>query len=457
METLKKIKQFYLSNQTMITFAGTLLLLFAHSLWSPLVYVLMAFILCSYALSSVENALMYTMFLMFFSGVLAVFITSLAGVVLFLLTRYVVDVVRHKVEFYKIPFIISMSLVGVGFLIGIFYDKVEIGQGIVAPVLLIMTYIFFAYRKQINARKVADGLLIGMIASVIVAAVMYLIPACEITLFQWGKVIVKSVSKTLFMSDGTYTRLKLITFHINHLSCFCAFAVAYLCYLFINKKDYSLKEKIFYIAAFVFAVVIGALTLSKSFIVVCAAIALYMLVYIIKAYKTKSLYIICPAVVIGAIGCVVLWDKVLHVLSRFVAYEGSFLDMLTTGRVSIWKKFMSDMFANPLKILFGAGFLHPDVVSIGTHNMYVDILYRFGFVGVGALIALVVFFAKSAGVKFKINWKKILPLLIILFFAVQEACIDERFLFVLVGFALMFEKEQKAEVQVEETQEIEDI
>ena len=102
METLKKIKQFYLSNQTMITFAGTLLLLFAHSLWSPLVYVLMAFILCSYALSSVENALMYTMFLMFFSGVLAVFITSLAGVVLVLLTRYVIDVVRHKVEFYKI-------------------------------------------------------------------------------------------------------------------------------------------------------------------------------------------------------------------------------------------------------------------------------------------------------------------------------------------------------------------
>ena len=450
MEVLKKLKQFYLSYKTIITFVGVMVLLFASSLWAPLSYVLMAFILCSYAFANVEESLVYTMFLMFFSGVLGMFVASLAGVVLVLIARYLVDVIRHKVEFFKIPFIITMSLVAVGFLVGIFYDKVEIGQGFITPVLLIMTYIFFAYRKQISARKVADGLLVGMLASVVMAGVMYLIPACEITLFEWGRVITKSVKKTLFMSDGTYTRLKLITFHINHLSCFCAFAVAYCCHWFIHKKNADLKEQIFYYTSCAFAVIIGALTLSKSFIVVCAIIALYMLVYIIKTYKLKSLYFIVPAVIVCAIGCAVLWEKVLHVLSRFVAYDGSFLDMLTTGRVSIWRDFMKDMFAHPLKIIFGAGFLLPDVVSIGTHSMYVYILYRFGFVGVGALVALAVFYAKSAGVKFRFDWKKVLPLLIILFFAVQEACIDERFLFVLIGALLMFENPQPTLLEADE-------
>jgi hypothetical protein len=93
--------------------------------------------------------------------------------------------------------------------------------------------------------------------------------------------------------------------------------------------------------------------------------------------------------------------------------------------------------------------LHPDVVSIGTHNMYVDILYRVGFVGVCALVALAVYFVKSAGIKLKIDWKKMLPILIILLFAIQEACMDERFLFVLIGAALMFENENKIEKQVE--------
>lgn len=440
MEVLNKIKQFYLSYKTIITFVGAMVLLFASSLWAPLSYVLMAFILCSYAFANVEESLVYTMFFMFFSGVLGIFVSSLVGVMLVMTIRYIVDAIRHKVEFFKIPFIITMSLVVVGFVVGIFYDKVEVGQGFITPVLLIMTYIFFAYRKQISARKVADGLLVGMLASVVMAGLMYLISACEITLFEWGKVITKSVRKTLFMSDGTYTRLKLMTFHINHLSCFCAFAVAYLCYWFINKKDASLKEQIFYYTSFAFAVIIGALTLSKSFIVVCAVIAVYMLVYIIKTYKLKSLYFICPVILIGAIGCVILWDKILHVFSRFVAYGGSFFDMLTTGRVSIWKKFMQDMFASPLKIIFGAGFLLPDVVAIGTHSLYVYVLYRFGFVGVAALVVLAVYYAKSAGLKFKIDWKRLLPLLIILFFAVQEACVDERFLFVLVGLALLFEK-----------------
>lgn len=449
MEVLKKIKQFYLSYKTMITFAGAVVLLFLSTLLPPMSYVLMAFILCSYAFANVEESLIYTMFFMFFSGVLSMFIASLAGVVLVMIARYIVDVVRHKVEFFKVPFIITISLVVIGFIVGLFYDKIEIGQGMVTPVLLIMTYIFFAYRKQICARKVADGLLVGMLVSVAAAGFMYFIPACKITIFEWGRIITKGVGKSLFLSDGTYTRLKLMTFHINHLSCFCGFALAYICHLFMNKKDFNVKEKIFYIVSCVFALLIGALTLSKSFIVVCAVIALYMLVYIIKTYKLKSLYVICPVALVGALGCVVLWDKVLHVLSRFVAYDGSFLDMITTGRASIWKNFMSDMFASPLKILFGAGFLHPDVVSIGTHNMYVDILYRVGFVGVCALVALAVYFVKSAGIKLKIDWKKMLPILIILLFAIQEACMDERFLFVLIGAALMFENENKIEKQVE--------
>lgn len=453
-EKFLKVKEFYLLHKSLINLGVSMLLFFVSTFWFPMMFVCLAWIVFSYVLADINEAMGYTLFYVMFSAVLPIFAVSLVCLLFGFIIRYVIDVKKKRAQVFKLPLMLTSLLTLIGIVVGLFYDKIAVDQGFVTIVIMFFVYFFFVYRKQINARKVSNFLLWGMIVSVAMSLVMYLIPACETLAYDFsGGIKMKSVNDIVVYSDGSYSRLVLLTFHVNHLSCFVVFAIAYICHVIMSENKLSLKEKIFYFSSLVLAIIVGVMTLSKSFIVVFAIMLIYMLVYIVKKYKLKSLYLICPLIVVGVIGCVVFWDKVEHVFSRFVAYSGSFLDMITTGRASIWKTFMEDMFLSPLKIIFGAGFLLPDVVAIGTHSLYVYVFYRFGIAGTALLVVLALAYLKEANLKWKFDLKKILPFAVMLLFALQEACVDERFLLIVVGAFLMFESSEK----VPDTEKIKNI
>ena len=72
-------------------------------------------------------------------------------------------------------------------------------------------------------------------------------------------------------------------------------------------------------------------------------------------------------------------------------------------------------------------------------------LYRFGLIGILALAYLVYSYCKSIQTTPRFSIKNSLILLTFLVIGLQEACMDERVLFLIIGIALTFLKDKKPE------------
>ena len=63
-------------------------------------------------------------------------------------------------------------------------------------------------------------------------------------------------------------------------------------------------------------------------------------------------------------------------------------------------------------MLFGVGLFTADLIDIGSHNTYLFVVHRFGFIGVILLCLLAYSYLKSKERKFDISFKKLLPLFV---------------------------------------------
>lgn len=156
------------------------------------------------------------------------------------------------------------------------------------------------------------------------------------------------------------------------------------------KKDIS---KLLFWGIFVALSVFGLLTYSKSFLLMYAIVCLIVLVLTIK---TKDVIGFGVLVLLGAgvLALAFIEGSVVQLTIKRLL-EADDLDALTTHRSTLWKKYVQYLLDNPTVLFFGAGITITGPVShgiekFGSHNAYIDIIFRLGVFGtiifIGAII-----------------------------------------------------------------------
>ncbi len=134
-------------------------------------------------------------------------------------------------------------------------------------------------------------------------------------------------------------------------------------------------------------ILFGILTYSKTFVVVTIIAILF---YILLSLKSKR-YILAISLTIGIILLFVFLESIdilSVVVSRFSEAED--INSLTTGRFDSWLNYIHVIF-NDLKIfLIGGGFKAP-LLEIGTHNLYIEVWYYIGIIGLIPFFAILIY------------------------------------------------------------------
>lgn len=452
-----KFKEFYLSNRLNFVLISSLVLLILSTFWQPIMYVMMAYLLVSMIFMSVQEILCLTFFYLPFSGFLILFIGLSLFSFLIVLTKYIIGVVKKTMKVYKLPLFLTLGIVLV--FSCIFYGSNDYGilQGVLLIGIFLYFYLIFAFRKQLDAHKIIMNLTYGLVLSACIGFVLYFIPASKMFIFvNFGYNTVPIRDWIFYGGTSTDRRLQLLNFQVNHLYILCIFIISYLCYFLLKPQKKSKWDISVGIIGIVFALTVGILTLSKTFMVLLALAVLFAIISAFVVYKKKAFKIIIPIIVVCGALVGIFWSKFVMIVHRFFNYniEGAnfiydFFNTLTTGRIDIWREFLQESASSPLKIIFGVGLFTKDVVDIGPHNFYIGLFYRFGIVGIIALGVLVWAYVRSAGKKLKTNFISIVPLLMFFLTGLQEACMDERLYLFLLGIMVAFSAKSENQVEVQ--------
>lgn len=220
------------------------------------------------------------------------------------------------------------------------------------------------------------------------------------------------------------------TMNPNVLAMICEISLCLLTfYMLQNKFEWT------DVIAYVIFAVIGLTTLSKTFLILFSIMFLIMLVYLVKRYKLKAMWVVCLVLILFAIALIFKGDFIMTYVGRFIkgwntdltSYEG-ILDTATTGRYKLWTTVLEYMFINYERILIGWGLGAPMVASMSAHNFYISMLYEMGIIGSALFIGLFVIIIREYKKQFpqKISKAIFVPIFI---FALLF-CVEDLFLYI---------------------------
>ena len=173
----------------------------------------------------------------------------------------------------------------------------------------------------------------------------------------------------------------------NTLQFLSVIAIAILVSLYF--KHYTSKIAMFSLV--IYFAIIGLLTMSKAFIVCFMILTLIYFILMFRRNKKQSWKELGIFVVVSTIIILIFFDKFKSIFSRFFIYGyDNPLDNILTGRFSLWEKYLKYWSSSILTIIFGCGVSHEQPFSLGPHSGYVDIVYKFGLLGI-ILICLLVY------------------------------------------------------------------
>lgn len=436
MKTWNKIKDFYLKNKVIVGLVVLLPLVLACNYSINVCYALLPLVLLFFATYTFSEMMCCVFFFMAFSSVSPFFTGMLVAFILVTLIKYIVDVKNKQRQVYKLPLLLS----GVIFVLftSIFYKVTIWGfyNWALGTGLLLGGYLIFAYRDKIDVKRCFYFLITGLIVSALLSGIVLL---------------AKLEGYEVLPFDGVYHRAKFFTHHTNHLSMFTLFALSFLAFLFANSKVSSLKDafctksSIIHILMFFALSVIGFLTMSKTFLIVYVLICVYLMLTLIFKLKTKSLYVIVPAVLVVAVLFVVFNEFVLKLIDRFTAYytDGSLLSQILTNRDVVWSSYFKISTSSFARILFGAGMLSSGL-GYNPHNVLLYLFYRVGVIGMLLLGVLVWAYFKESGAKVKLTFNNCLILFVFILLSMIEMILSDRFfLFLICGIILVCTTQEK--------------
>lgn len=147
--------------------------------------------------------------------------------------------------------------------------------------------------------------------------------------------------------------------------------------LFESDFIFSRKRGFGWYAMLVLTAGLGLLTYSKTFVL--ALIILIGCAVFVSSRETKHKFI--RMIPLLPVLLFVFRDEIgglFNIISsRFVGAAD--LDVLTTGRFSMWNQYVKDVFDSFSSFFFGYGIFGPE--EYAAHNLYLEVLSKFGFIG----------------------------------------------------------------------------
>lgn len=439
MEKIEKIKGFYLKNKIIITLAvmtGVVLLAnFFHFLW----LVAIPFVLLFFTTSSFGEMIGYIVYLAVFSGINEIYASAMVWMFVLTAIRYAIDVHKKRKPFHKDIFFLTLLICLMFSVVPGPVDMWGAFNGILIICLLFFSYFVFIYHKEINIKKCFDLLFIAIFASAVSGLLIYQIGGLKTKIYPF---------------DGVFFRLRLFSRNVNHLAILSLFSMAFILFEIVSQdivkgSGFSfVKKKVFWIrlVSLLFLFGVGILTMSKAFMLMCVLLMCYLFLHLILALRLKSLVVIAPVIGMIAVLALVFKEKTMDLFSRFFAYNvwNSFFSKIFSGRTAIWCAYRDHIRSSVWTMLFGAGLFTKDLIDIGSHNSFIYIAYRMGFVGVVLLGVLIYLYFKRAEMKISLNFKNIILLAFFLVLSFEETLVSDRFfLFLIFGILITLVNKKK--------------
>lgn len=291
-------------------------------------------------------------------------------------------------------FFLALGLYSMYMMLGMGSEYTDLIKAICVPMLI---YFFSKDMTYESLKTCTFYYIFGIVTSSIVGLSKGLIPNMTAFVNYKNVRMGQSASSIVFADrfSGLWT-------DPNYFSIHLILAIAVTSVLFSRKE---IKSTTFY-AIYATMIAFGALTGSKSFILMLVVVTVLSLIVFLKEKQyTHSIFF---GVIIIA-GVFLLLSGYIDVFSRTI-YRIQNVSTLgfDTGRSDIWKGYL-DMYSDSLPLLlFGSGLGKSFLLRV-PHNTYVDIFVLFGIVG--GILCLVSFYYAIR--PFAINRKpqSVLPLI----------------------------------------------
>lgn len=437
---LEDCRDIYLKHKLAISLFISTFFFAISAIWYPFTAIAAIFLTVVFMYSSFQEILCYLIYFMMFSRNTIFYVMIAIAAFVCIIFKFINDVIHKKVKTPLIPFIVTTVICVVFSLIHYSYKFDGVCQGLLIVGLFYLTYILFCYKKELDLNLFFNMLFLGILSSSVVSFILYIIPGTEFLFYNSGKFVLSSIKELLFLRDYKYTRLMLLSYHPNHLNCYCLFIMTYVIHEFINNRIKTKEEAVAYSFEFTVCLFVGFLTKSKAFLIAVSLVILYLVIYLILKYKKKSLRVVLPILGICALLSLCFYKTLWSIFERFFYYSGdTLLSMITSGRSDIWGDYVDYILESPLRILFGSGICASDVVSIGPHNLFIALMFRFGIVGIIAIVGLVGTYCMYCE-ELNFSWGRFLSMFIFIVYSLQEASIDERFIFLIFSIILLFKE-----------------
>jgi len=385
--------------------------LFFSIFWAPSVYVALVISAIILIFTRSINKIYILMFLLPFYNIFRyqtnnlVFCSYLLILSIFLLSiEYVVKLIKRERKLdwkILIPFII----LSIYFIMP--YGSYSLMTALRMESTLIICYLAFEFRAELDLKQLLFSLMIGLIISFGFYPFRYLSDRLNSFL---------SVAMV-----GDMFRFSGLTTDPNYFSVEIILVLSLLTQLYFNNTI-----RIIYFPLFLVFSVAGFLTFSKSFFIVYVLLAIFILFnYFIKHRKIKkSIYRVVTVLFLILLLGFLLKDYLIIILKRFTEdinitdEKSNLFNSITTGRSELWKLYILECVSSLLSIIFGFGNAAPGVITNygyqPVHNLYIETLYHYGIVGVSLIITVIVFCSIKTSVLKNISIYNVLPTMSIL-------------------------------------------
>lgn len=242
--------------------------------------------------------------------------------------------------------------------------KTAFSDGIKQIILPLLIYYVIKFSQEGNLKKYSEYYIVSMILSSLLGYLQAYIPNLSLFIntkqdhLGYGEYITRFSG---LWGDPNYYTVNLIL---------CLVIIIY----YQSQKVFSIRKTVSFFVPLVF---FGALTGSKTFLLMLAIVAIWM---VFVFWKEKRYMLAFSCIMIIIIFVVMLLTNRLpifdNILTRISITKGD----ISTGRVGLWVQYNNYFLNHPIKLLFGNG-LGNGYTFTAPHSIYIDYLDIYGVIG----------------------------------------------------------------------------
>lgn len=214
---------------------------------------------------------------------------------------------------------------------------------------------------------------------------------------------------------------------------------------FLLKKEIRVKHKIFSIVSMSIALIVGAMTVSRSFYLCLILTFLLFLLFRSKGRELGKFGIAFVILIVIAIVAFTQGDIVDKLFESLQLRMDAGVEEGTGGRTDIWKSCIAYLLDNPIRLLFGSGATNYKLIgeaknemfSAGAHNLILDLIMSWGLFGTALLTMAFISSIKKINDSNAVFYKhSLIPLFTYIIFSLTalRCCSMKTWIFLLITY-----------------------